>query len=107
MYFIALFCSDDVDGQDIFKFKSRHTKNDLQNIVKSAVNSPMMTPSKSRTALLNGSEATPRHVTDIMKKSKFTLIFLNTNLYHRLTIILTIHYFNISASNGNVSNFLT
>ncbi|XP_013138716.1 PREDICTED: origin recognition complex subunit 2 [Papilio polytes] len=64
----ALFCSDDVDGQDIFKFKSRHTKNDLQNIVKSAVNSPMMTPSKSRTALLSGAEATPRHVTDIMKK---------------------------------------
>ncbi|XP_013164926.1 PREDICTED: origin recognition complex subunit 2 [Papilio xuthus] len=66
----ALFCSDDVDGQDIFKFKSRHTKNDLQNIVKAAVsNSPLMTPSKSRTSrLLSTTEATPRHVTDIIKK---------------------------------------
>ncbi|KPJ18910.1 Origin recognition complex subunit 2 [Papilio machaon] len=66
----ALFCSDDVEGQDIFKFKSRHTKNDLQNIVKAAVgNSPLMTPSKSRAShLLSTSEATPRHVTDIMKK---------------------------------------
>ncbi|CAK1598712.1 unnamed protein product [Parnassius mnemosyne] len=73
----ALFYSDDVDGQDIFKFKSRHTKNDLQNIVKSAVsnspiatNSPMKTPKKVKAFahLQNTSEATPRQVTDIIKK---------------------------------------
>ncbi|CAG4992464.1 unnamed protein product [Parnassius apollo] len=73
----ALFCSDDVDGQDIFKFKSRHTKNDLQNIVKTVVsnspivtNTPMKTPKKVKAFahLQNMSEATPRQVTDIIKK---------------------------------------
>lgn len=68
---LALFGNDDVDGQDIFKFKSRHTKNDLHNKVKAAVSnsssSPMKTPRKN---LLNPvNEATPRHVVNIMKKS--------------------------------------
>lgn len=59
---------------DIFKFKSRHTKNDLQNKVKAAVitssNSPMKTPKKN--LLRKVDEATPRHVVNIMKKSEST-----------------------------------
>lgn len=62
-----------MDGQDIFKFKSRHTKNDLQNKVKATVinltNSPMRTPKKN--LLLKYDEATPKHVVNIMKKSKY------------------------------------
>uniref|UniRef100_A0A1E1W0T5 Origin recognition complex subunit 2 n=2 Tax=Pectinophora gossypiella TaxID=13191 RepID=A0A1E1W0T5_PECGO len=76
----ALFSIDDVEGQDIFKFKSRHTKLDLQNKVKATivsspkvVESPLRTPRKS---LVKGSlaspfgkgEATPKHVKEILKK---------------------------------------
>lgn len=66
----ALFGDDDVDGQDIFKFKSRHTKNDLHNKVKAAVNNSSSSPIKTpRRNLLNTvNEATPRHVVNIMKK---------------------------------------
>ncbi|KAL3613100.1 Origin recognition complex subunit 2 [Castilleja foliolosa] len=52
----ALFGNDDVEGQDIFKFKSRHTKLDLQNKVKAAISSspsvaesPLKTPGKAST----------------------------------------------------------
>ncbi|XP_026755534.2 origin recognition complex subunit 2 [Galleria mellonella] len=76
----ALFSDDDVEGQDIFKFKSRHTKQDLHNKVKAAisnspkVDTPTKTPKKnivSRT--LNSpfgknNEATPKHVKDLIKK---------------------------------------
>ncbi|XP_013190320.2 origin recognition complex subunit 2 [Amyelois transitella] len=67
----ALFSNDDVEGQDMFKFKSRHTKHDLHNKVKSAisnspkVDSPLKTPKRN---LLKVSEATPKIVKDIMKK---------------------------------------
>ncbi|XP_037978290.2 origin recognition complex subunit 2 isoform X1 [Plutella xylostella] len=75
----ALFSNDDVEGQDMFKFKSRHTKHDLQNMVKLAIsNSPKVdTPLKTpRKSLLKGTaspfgkicEATPKQVKDIMKK---------------------------------------
>uniref|UniRef100_S4NYE7 Origin recognition complex subunit 2 n=1 Tax=Pararge aegeria TaxID=116150 RepID=S4NYE7_9NEOP len=71
----ALFGNDDVEGQDIFKFKSRHTKNDLHNKVKAAVthtsintNSPMKTPRKNLNLLQKATEATPKHVVNIMKK---------------------------------------
>ncbi|CAH0605857.1 unnamed protein product [Chrysodeixis includens] len=77
----ALFCNDDVEGQDMFKFKSRHTKHDLQNKVRAAISnspkptdSPMKTPRKLvHSALLNSphvkvTEATPKHVKDIIKK---------------------------------------
>ncbi|XP_034829891.1 origin recognition complex subunit 2 [Maniola hyperantus] len=68
----ALFdANDDVEGQDIFKFKSRHTKNDLQNKVKEAIsnttNTPKKTPKKSN-LLHKGTEATPKHVVNIMKR---------------------------------------
>lgn len=66
----------------MFKFKSRHTKHDLQNKVKAAISnspkpadSPMKTPRKLvHSALLNVkvTEATPKHVKDIIKKSKYT-----------------------------------
>ncbi|XP_050667598.1 origin recognition complex subunit 2 isoform X1 [Leptidea sinapis] len=69
----ALFGGDDVEGQDMFKFKSRHTKLDLHNKVQEAVtnspvlNSPMKTP---RVVLqrLSKVEATPKQVFNIMKK---------------------------------------
>ncbi|XP_026737065.1 origin recognition complex subunit 2 isoform X2 [Trichoplusia ni] len=77
----ALFCDDDVEGQDMFKFKSRHTKHDLHNKVKAAISnspkasdSPMKTPRKLvHSALLNSphvkvSEGTPKQVKDIIKK---------------------------------------
>lgn len=83
LYFIiaALFGEDDVEGQDMFKFQSRHTKHDLQNKVLSAISnspkptdSPMRTPKKLHSAtnspLFKVAEATPRHVKEIMKKSK-------------------------------------
>ncbi|CAG9795201.1 unnamed protein product [Diatraea saccharalis] len=75
-----LFSSDDVEGSDMFKFKSRHTKHDLQNKVKTAINnSPKVTgthtitPKKvqmglHQSPLIKVCEATPRHVKDIMKK---------------------------------------
>lgn len=80
-----LFDNDDVEGQNIFKFKSRHTKNDLHNAVQSAIsNSPKVSESPlrslSRKSLAKasaaspigklGATATPKHVRDIMKKSK-------------------------------------
>ncbi|XP_075971594.1 origin recognition complex subunit 2 [Anticarsia gemmatalis] len=75
----ALFGEDDVEGQDIFKFKSRHTKHDLQNKVLAAISnspkpldSPMKTPKKLSAAanspLFKVSEATPKQVKDIIKK---------------------------------------
>ncbi|XP_059052767.1 origin recognition complex subunit 2 [Achroia grisella] len=76
----ALFSNDDVEGQDIFKFKSRHTKQDLQNKVKAAIsNSPKVdssakTPKKNvLTRALNSplgknSDATPKQVKDLIKK---------------------------------------
>ncbi|XP_053603522.1 origin recognition complex subunit 2 [Plodia interpunctella] len=67
----ALFSSDDVEGQDMFKFKSRHTKYDLQNMVKSAISNSPKLESPLRTAkrnLMKVSEATPKHVKDIIKK---------------------------------------
>ncbi|XP_072939429.1 origin recognition complex subunit 2 [Epargyreus clarus] len=71
----ALFGQDDVGGQDIFKFKSRHTKHDLQNKVRSVVSNspsltvtPVKTPKKNPASLHKISEATPRHVAEVMKK---------------------------------------
>lgn len=82
--FPALFSEDDVEGQDIFKFKSRHTKHDLQNKVKAAIinspkpiDSPLKTPRKLfNSASINSplakvSEATPKQVKDIIRKSKY------------------------------------
>lgn len=78
----ALFTNDDVEGQDMFKFKSRHTKLDLHNKVKAAIsNSPKLvaSPKTPRRSIHGGllqspmtklGEATPKHVKDIMKKSK-------------------------------------
>lgn len=80
--FTALFSKEDVEGQDMFKFKSRHTKLDLQNKVRSVIsNSPKVTDTPKtprKTALSQAiqnsidkvSEATPRHVKNIIKKSK-------------------------------------
>ncbi|XP_028178107.1 origin recognition complex subunit 2 [Ostrinia furnacalis] len=75
----ALFSKDDVEGQDIFKFKSRHTKLDLQNKVKAAIsNSPKVTPlstprRKMNAGLLHSplakvSDATPKQARDLMRK---------------------------------------
>lgn len=75
----ALFDDNDVEGQHMFKFKSRHTKHDLQNKVLSAISnspnppdSPMNTPKRSNVAaknkLLKVTEATPKYVKDIIKK---------------------------------------
>ncbi|KAJ8727516.1 hypothetical protein PYW07_001635 [Mythimna separata] len=74
----ALFSEDDVEGQDMFKFKSRHTKLDLQNKVKAAISnspkptdSPMKTPRKLaafNSPLTKVSQATPKQVKDIIKK---------------------------------------
>ncbi|CAB3236977.1 unnamed protein product [Arctia plantaginis] len=75
----ALFTEDDVEGQDMFKFKSRHTKHDLQNKVLAAISnspkpidSPMKTPRKLHSAtnspLFKVTEATPRQVKEIIKK---------------------------------------
>lgn len=76
----ALFSEDDVEGQDMFKFKSRHTKQDLQNKVKAAisnsprgVDSPMKTPRKLLHSAVNSPfssvvQATPKQVKDIIKK---------------------------------------
>ncbi|KAJ8733351.1 hypothetical protein PYW08_001649 [Mythimna loreyi] len=74
----ALFSEDDVEGQDMFKFKSRHTKLDLQNKVKAAISSspkptdsPMKTPRKLaafNSSLTKVSQATPKQVKDIIKK---------------------------------------
>lgn len=83
--FPALFSEDDVEGQDMFKFKSRHTKHDLQNKVLAAISnspkpidSPMKTPKKlhsaSNSPLFKVTEATPRQVKEIMKKSKCSLL---------------------------------
>ncbi|KAF9806828.1 hypothetical protein SFRURICE_015921 [Spodoptera frugiperda] len=69
----ALFTEDDVEGQDMFKFKSRHTKQDLQNKVKTAiyspkpVDSPMKTPKKLQ-SLIKVSQETPKQVKEIMRK---------------------------------------
>ncbi|XP_047528677.1 origin recognition complex subunit 2 [Vanessa atalanta] len=77
----ALFGNDDVDGQDIFKFKSRHTKNDLYNkakaVVSSSINSPMKTPRKKLLQKVN--EATPRHVVNIMKKKIIQAVHSNSS----------------------------
>ncbi|KAI5644403.1 origin recognition complex subunit 2 domain-containing protein [Phthorimaea operculella] len=77
----ALFSNDDVEGQDMFKFKSRHTKLDLQNKVKAAISSsphvaesPLKTPRKSfhrgsfASPMTKANEATPRHVKDMLKR---------------------------------------
>ncbi|XP_068631011.1 origin recognition complex subunit 2 [Battus philenor] len=73
----ALLFSDDVEGQEIYKFKSRHTKSDLQNLVKTAVscspgstNSPLKTPKKLNviSQLQSSEKATPKTVRDIIKK---------------------------------------
>ncbi|KAI8424241.1 hypothetical protein MSG28_002812 [Choristoneura fumiferana] len=72
----ALFSSDDVEGQDMFKFKSRHTKHDLQNKVKDLqsqspkIDSPMRTPRRRITSesVKKISEATPKNMKDIIKK---------------------------------------
>ncbi|XP_026321843.1 origin recognition complex subunit 2 isoform X2 [Hyposmocoma kahamanoa] len=77
----ALFSNDDVEGQDIFKFKSRHTKLDLQNKVKATISSspkviesPMKTPRKSILKGINSpfmkltEVTTPKHFKDVMKK---------------------------------------
>ncbi|KAL0832706.1 hypothetical protein ABMA28_000889 [Loxostege sticticalis] len=77
----ALFSNDDVEGQDIFKFKSRHTKHDLQNKVKAAISnspkvmvSPLNTPRRKihggllHSPMTKVSEATPKQVKDIMRK---------------------------------------
>lgn len=81
MIFTALFSEDDVEGQDMFKFKSRHTKQDLQNKVKAVIsnspkptNSPMKTPCKLaafNSPLTKVSQATPKQVKDIIKKRKY------------------------------------
>ncbi|XP_045765980.1 origin recognition complex subunit 2 [Maniola jurtina] len=67
----ALFDANDVKGQDVFKFKSRHTKNDLQNKVKEAVgnttNTPKKTPKKLN-LLQKETEATPQHVVNIIRR---------------------------------------
>ncbi|CAF4811469.1 unnamed protein product [Pieris macdunnoughi] len=67
----ALFGSDDVEGQDMFKFKSRHTKLDLQNKVKEAIGSPILntpkTPKRNQ-HLVNKDEATPKQVVNLLKK---------------------------------------
>ena len=71
----------------MFKFKSRHTKLDLQNKVKAAISnspkptdSPMKTPRKLtafNSPLTKVSQATPKHVKDIIKKSKYSaLLFI-------------------------------
>ncbi|XP_061711160.1 origin recognition complex subunit 2 [Cydia pomonella] len=72
----ALFSNDDVKGQDMFKFKSRHTKHDLQNKVKDLQNnslkleSPLKTPRKNLyvDSVKKVIEATPKVVKDIIKK---------------------------------------
>ncbi|CAK1546096.1 unnamed protein product [Leptosia nina] len=68
----ALFGSDDVEGQDIFKFKSRHTKLDLHNKVKEAIGSPVVLNSpktpKRNIHLLSKVEATPKQVNNLLKK---------------------------------------
>ncbi|KAJ2952308.1 hypothetical protein O0L34_g4592 [Tuta absoluta] len=77
----ALFSSDDVEGQDMFKFKSRHTKLDLQKKVKAAITSsphvaesPVKTLRKSfhrgsfASPMNKANESTPRHVKDMIKK---------------------------------------
>ncbi|XP_032512669.2 origin recognition complex subunit 2 [Danaus plexippus] len=71
----ALFSNDDVEGQDIFRFKSRHTKHDLQNKVKAVVGnvapSPTKTPKKNTHLLQkinHGNTQTPKHVVDKIKK---------------------------------------
>ncbi|CAH0702865.1 unnamed protein product [Spodoptera exigua] len=69
----ALFTEDDVEGQDMFKFKSRHTKQDLQNRVKTAiyspktVDSPMKTPKKLQ-SFIKVAQETPKQVKEIMRK---------------------------------------
>nr|XP_026496876.1 origin recognition complex subunit 2 [Vanessa tameamea] len=77
----VLFGNDDVDGQDIFKFKSRHTKNDLYNkakaVVSSSINSPTKTPRKKLLQKVN--EATPRHVVNIMKKKIIQAVHSNSS----------------------------
>lgn len=72
-----------MEGQDIFQFKSRHTKLDLQNKVKAVIsNSPKVTdsPKTPRRTVLSQAlktqvEATPKHVKDIIKKSMYYLYF--------------------------------
>ncbi|XP_063824530.1 origin recognition complex subunit 2 [Ostrinia nubilalis] len=75
----ALFSKDDVEGQDIFKFKSRHTKLDLQNKVKAAIsNSPKVTPLSTprrkmnagllHSPLAKASDATPKQARDLIRK---------------------------------------
>ncbi|KAM3967183.1 origin recognition complex subunit 2 [Aphomia sociella] len=76
----ALISNDDVKGQDIFKFKSRHTKQDLQNKVKAAVSnspkvdSPAKTPKKNilsrkfNSPFSKINESTPKQVKELIKK---------------------------------------
>ncbi|XP_045487831.1 uncharacterized protein LOC111000998 isoform X3 [Pieris rapae] len=68
----ALFGSDDVEGQDMFKFKSRHTKLDLQNKVKEAIGSPIpntpKTPKRIKHLVTKDEEATPKQVVNLLKK---------------------------------------
>ncbi|KAG6444219.1 hypothetical protein O3G_MSEX003265 [Manduca sexta] len=76
----ALFDSNDVEGQDIFKFKSRHTRQDLHNKVQDAISnspkimdSPLRTPKKTpsrafKSHLSKTCEVTPRHVKEVIKK---------------------------------------
>ncbi|XP_063377150.1 origin recognition complex subunit 2 [Cydia fagiglandana] len=72
----ALFTNDDVEGQDMFKFKSRHTKHDLQNKVRDLqsnsprLESPLKTPQKNMhlDSVKKVTEATPKVVKDIIKK---------------------------------------
>lgn len=100
--FTALFSNDDVEGQDIFKFKSRHTKLDLQNKVKATISSspklvesPLKTPRKSFLKGINSpfsklTEATPKYVKDVMKKSKpFFLSYMYICMF--CTIIGKLH----------------
>lgn len=73
----ALFSDDDVEGQDIFKFKGRHTKHDLQNAVRSAMmNSPKVVLTRLKTpkkvinlhSPIRKAAGTPRHVREVIKK---------------------------------------
>lgn len=69
-----------MEGQEMFKFKSRHTKHDLQNKVKEAItnspsnNTPVSTPKRNK-LLLKDNTATPKQVVNILKNSKYDYLF--------------------------------
>lgn len=70
-----MFGNDEVTGKDMFKFKSRHTKHDLQNKVSEATSNLPKSPVKlniqfNRLNLANGQD-TPDKVKHVIKKSKY------------------------------------